>query len=132
MSRRLFVFALFILALGLLAAVPGQAKPPSGAAASDCQLVVDGPFLYLQADLVIPDSRIECSTTQSRINITSVHTRDGVEVASSSRSCRNRSRCDLSIDISSPNVPGDQVWCVTAHGAVGRVSFGPATACETI
>jgi hypothetical protein len=130
-SRRLYVLALLTVLSGLLAAVPSQAKAPPAASSEDCRLVVDGPFLYLQADLVIPDSRIECATTQRRIDISSVHTRDGVEVATSSRSCRNQARCDLSIDISSPNIPGDQVWCVTASGSAGRVSFGPATACET-
>lgn len=126
MTRRLAL----ALAVGasLIFAIPGFAKAPSGSA--DCRLVVDGPFLYLQADLVIPDSHVECTTEQARINISSVLTRDGVQVASSSRSCRNRARCDLSIDVSSPNIPGDQVWCVTARGSVGRQAFGPATACE--
>ena len=129
MSRRLAVLSLAVLA-GFLAAVPGLAKAPAPVA-TDCRLAVSGPFLYLQADLIIPDSYIECTSTQSRINISSVLTRDGQQVASSSRSCRNRSRCDLSIDISSPNIPGDQVWCVTATGSVGRVSFASATACES-
>ena len=126
MTRRLVL----VLAVGasLIFAIPGFAKVPSSSA--DCRLVVDGPFLYLQADLVIPDSRIECATEQARINISSSLTRDGVQMASSSRSCRSRSRCDLSIDISSPNIPGNQVWCVTAKGSVGRQAFGPATACE--
>lgn len=126
MTRRLVL----VLAVGasLIFAIPGFAKAPSSSA--DCRLVVDGPFLYLQADLVIPDSRIECATEQPRINISSSLTRDGVQMVSSSRSCRSRSRCDLSIDISSPNIPGNQVWCVTATGSVGRQAFGPATACE--
>jgi hypothetical protein len=128
MARRLVLLAAAAAAL-LVFALPGLARPP--AADSDCRLVVDGPFLYLQADIVIPDSRIECTTEQGRITITSVHTRDGVQVASSSRSCRNRARCDLSIDISAPNIPGNQVWCVTAKGSVGRQAFGPATACES-
>ena len=68
---------------------------------------------------------------QSRITISSVLTRDGVQVTSSSRSCRNRARCDLSIDASAPDVAGDQVWCVTAKGSVGRQEFGPATAFES-
>ena len=116
MARRLILLTAAAAAL-LVFALPGLARPP--AAASDCRLVVDGPFLYLQADLVIPDSRIECTT------------RDGVQVASSSRSCRNRSRCALSIDVSAPNIPDNQVWCVTATGSVGRQAFGPATACES-
>ena len=128
MARRLILLAAAAAAL-LVFALPGLARPP--AAASDCRLVVDGPFLYLQADLVIPDSRIECTTQQQRINISSVLTRDGVQVASSSRSCRNRSRCALSIDVSAPNIPDNQVWCVTATGSVGRQAFGPATACES-
>jgi hypothetical protein len=128
MARRLVLLAAAAAAL-LVFALPGLARPP--AATSDCRLVVDGPFLYLQADIVIPDSRIECSTDQGRINISSVHKRDGVQVASSGRSCRNQSRCDLSIDISAPNIPGNQVWCVTATGSVGRQAFGPATACES-
>jgi hypothetical protein len=128
MARRLVLLAAAAAAL-LVFALPGLARPP--AAVSDCSLVVDGPFLYLQADLIIPDSYIECTTEQGRISLSSVLTRDGVQVASSSRSCRNRSRCDLSIDVSAPNIPGDQVWCVTATGSVGRQAFGPATACES-
>lgn len=127
MARRLILLAAAAAAL-LVFALPGLARPP--AAVSNCRLVVDGPFLYLQADLVIPESYIEC-TSEQRINISSVLTRDGVQVASSSRSCRNRSRCDLSIDVSAPNIPDDQVWCVTARGSVGRQEFGPATACES-
>jgi hypothetical protein len=128
MARRLFFAAAAAVAL-LVFALPGFARPP--AAVSDCRLVVDGPFLYLQADLIIPDSYVDCTTEQGRINISSVLTRDGVQVASSSRSCRNRTRCDLSIDVSAPNIPGDQVWCVTAKGSVGRQALGPATACES-
>jgi hypothetical protein len=128
MIRRLVLLALVGAAV-LATAVPGLAKAPVSSA--DCQLVVDGPFLYFQADLVIPDSHIECTSVQSRITIASVLTRDGVEVASSNRTCRTRSRCDLSIDVSAPDPPGDQVWCVTAQGSVGRTTFGPATACES-
>ena len=128
MARRLVLLA--AAAAGLLVfALPGLARPP--AAVSDCRLVVDGPFLYLQADLIIPDSHLECTTEQGRISLSSVLTRDGVQVAGSSRTCRNRARCDLSIDVSAPNIPGDQVWCVTATGSVGRQAFGPATACES-
>jgi hypothetical protein len=128
MARRLVLVAAAAAAL-LVFALPGLARPP--AAVSDCRLVVDGPFLYLQADLIIPDSHVECTTEQGRISLSSVLTRDGVQVASSSRTCRNRARCDLSIDISAPNIPGNQVWCVTATGSVGRQVFGPATACES-
>lgn len=128
MARRLILLAAAAAAL-LVFALPGLARPPA-AVSPDCRLVVDGPFLYLQADLVIPESYIAC-TTEQRINISSALTRDGVQVASSSRSCRNRSRCDLSIDVSAPNIPDDQVWCVTARGSVGRQEFGPATACES-
>ena len=97
MARRLVLLAAAAL---LVFALPGFARPP--AAVSDCRLVVDGPFLYLQADLVIPDSYFECTAEQQRITISSVLTRDGV-----------------------------QVWCVTATGSVGRQAFGPATACES-
>ena len=127
MARRLVLVAAAAVAL-LVFALPGLARP---AAVSDCRLVVDGPFLYLQADLIIPDSYIECTTEQGRISLSSVLTRDGVQVAGSSRTCRNRARCDLSIDVSAPNIPDDQVWCVTARGSVGRQAFGPATACES-
>ena len=125
MTRRLVL--VLTVAASLLFALPGFAKSPSSPA--DCRLVVNGPFLY--ADLVIPDSYVECTTEQSRITISSVLTRDGVQVASSSRACRNRSRCDLAIDASAPDIPGDQVWCVTSKGSVGRQAFGPATACES-
>jgi hypothetical protein len=40
-------------------------------------------------------------------------------------------RRNLSIDVSAPNIPDDQVWCVTARGSAGRQTFGPATACES-
>jgi hypothetical protein len=128
MACRLVLAAAAAAAL-LVFALPGLARPP--AAVSDCRLVVDGPFLYVQADLIIPESYIACTTEQGRISLSSVLTRDGVQVAGSSRTCRNRERCDLSIDVSAPNIPGDQVWCVTARGSVGRQAFGPATACES-
>ena len=127
--RRLFLF-LSVLAVLAVPALPGHARPPAAVTPADCRLVVDGPFLYLQADLIIPDSHIECSAPVGRIRISSVLTRDGVQVASSTRDCRKSSRCDLSIDVSAPNIPGDQVWCVTAQGSADRVSFTRATACE--
>jgi hypothetical protein len=60
-----------------------------------------------------------------------VLTRDGVAVASASRSCRNASTCIISVDASAPDLPGDQTWCVSTSGSVGSTPLGTAESCES-
>jgi hypothetical protein len=125
--RRLALLALGVAVL-LVAAMPGLAKAPSPSSAEGCSLTVGTPFLY---SVVIPNSWIECSSPVRRISISTTLTRDGLVAASASRSCRNASRCDLSVDASAPDVPGNQVWCATTRGSIGTTAFGPATTCES-
>jgi hypothetical protein len=118
--------ALLTLAAALAASLGGRAD----AAAADCRAIAGGPFLYFQADLVIPESYVECATTQNRIRVFVTLTRDGAVVQDERRDCRKRSICHLDIDASEPDLPGDQRWCVTVSGVVGNATVPPASACE--
>jgi hypothetical protein len=118
--------ALLTLAAALAASLGGHAD----AAAADCRAIASGPFLYFQADLVIPESYVECATTQNRIRVFVTLTRDGAVVQDERRDCRKRSICHLDIDASEPDLPGDQRWCVTVSGVVGNATVPPASACE--
>lgn len=120
------------LALALLAgavAVQGAAaKPPSSSASPTCRIEASAPFLY---SVVIPVSAVQCDGTARRLRIDTQLTRDGVTVASSSRSCRDASSCWLTVDASAPDEPGDQMWCTVTSGYAGTTYLGAATACES-
>lgn len=118
---------LLTLAAVLAASLGGRAD---AAAAVDCRAVAGGPFLYFQADLIIPESYVVCSTVQNRIRVFVTLTRDGVVVQDERRDCRKRSICHLDIDASEPDLPGDQQWCVTVSGSVGNVELPAVSACE--
>jgi len=113
--------------LALLLAPTATASTPTSS--SSCTTVAEGPFLYV--DTVIPDSAVQCDAPQRRLHIETHLTRDGIVVASASRTCRNASVCRLSVDASAPDVPGDQAWCTTANGAAGSTFVGEASSCET-
>jgi hypothetical protein len=74
---------------------------------------------------------VRCDTAQRRLHVEAVLTRDGVQVASARRSCRNTATCMVSVDASAPDLPGNQQWCVYASGSVGPVDLGAAKACES-
>jgi hypothetical protein len=120
--------ALALLSLAAALAV-GLGGPAEGAD-TNCRAVAGGPFLYVQADLVIPESYVECATTQNRIRVFVTLFRDGVVVQDERRDCRKRSICHLDIDASEPDLAGDQQWCVTVSGVVGATTLPAVTACE--
>jgi hypothetical protein len=120
--------------LPLLAVLAAAALAPSAAAdrvagSSACTLAALGPFFY--AGDVIPEASVRCDAVQRRLHIEAVLTRDGVQVASASRNCRNAGTCIVSVDASAPDLPGNQQWCVQAAGSVGSVDLGAAKACES-
>jgi hypothetical protein len=108
-------------------AAPGASadRPPVNSA---CTLAAAGPFFY--AGDVFPEASVRCDTPQRRLRIDAVLTRDGVAVATATRTCRNASTCIVSVDASAPDLPGDQVWCVSTSGSVGLASLGTAESCE--
>jgi len=108
-----------------LAAQAGATPAPSTTA---CSTIASAPFLY---SVVIPVSAVQCDSAQRRLRIETQLTRDGVTVASSTRTCRNASVCWLTVDASAPDEPGDQVWCTIARGYAGAAFVGEARACET-
>jgi hypothetical protein len=116
------------IALCAFAAQGASARPPSQAPAPACHISASAPFLY---SVVIPVSAVECDGTARRLRISTQLTRDGVMVASSSRSCRDTSSCWLTVDASAPDEPGDQVWCTVTSGYAGTTFLGSASACET-
>jgi hypothetical protein len=126
---------MFARSLAVLAAVfavtpvlTATAAPPWSSSSSSCATGAEGPFLYV--DTVIPDTAVQCNETQHRLRIETEPSRDGVVVATASRMCRNQSVCRISVDASAPDVPGDQLWCVTARGYVGSTFVGEASSCE--
>lgn len=119
---------LLLVAAALAASLGGRAD---AAAEVDCRAVAGGPFLYLQADLIIPESYVVCATAQNRIRVFVTLTRDGVVVQDERRDCRKRSICHLDIDASEPDLPGDQQWCVIVSGIVGNAALAPMTSCES-
>jgi hypothetical protein len=106
------------------------ASTPSGAADSGCRLVVGPPTLY--AGMVFPESRVECTSPQNRIRISTSLTRDGVVVSSARRDCRKVSVCHLDVDAHALDAEGDQVWCTHSSGWInGNTFVGSAVACES-
>ena len=108
-------------------AVQGAYAAPPSSSASTCETSASAPFLY---SVVIPVSAVECDGVARRLRIVTQLTRDGVTVASSSRTCRDASICWLTMDASAPDEPGDQVWCTVASGYAGNTFLGTRTACE--
>jgi len=102
----------------------------AGAAGEPCVITADGPFLYHTT--VFPVTAVECSTTQSRLRISTSLTRDGVQVSSARRDCRKTSVCHLTFDASVEDIPGDQQYCLETQGYVGGSDFvGTARSCES-
>jgi hypothetical protein len=123
MAVRLLVALAAVLAVVVAPdAIAGPAAPAS------CTSVAEGPFLYI--DTVIPVAEVRCNAPQRRLQIETQLTRDGVVVATASRSCRNASVCRQSVDASAPDVPGNQLWCLTTRGFVGSAFVGEASSCE--
>lgn len=116
-----------LLALAVVVAPGASADRPP--VSSTCTLAAAGPFFY--AGDVFPDASVRCDTPQRRLRIDAVLTRDGVAVASASRSCRNASTCIISVDASAPDLPGDQTWCVSTSGSVSSTPLGTAESCES-
>ena len=114
-------------ATAALAAQGAAAAGPSASTAA-CRTTASAPFLY---SVVIPVSAVECDAMARRLRIETQLTRDGVAVASSSRTCRDASACWLTVDASAPDEPGDQAWCTVTSGYVGTTFLGSASACET-
>jgi hypothetical protein len=122
--------ALVLAAAALLIATAMAATRDASAAHEDCGAFAEGVFLYHTT--VIPVTRIECATVKKRIRISAVLSRDGVDVRSSRRDCRNRSVCYLSVDVSVEDVPGDQRWCVRVWGSIDNNHALPAASvCES-
>jgi hypothetical protein len=119
------VLALAAAATALVLLLPTQAAArPS---ADDCNLDAH-PFSY--AGLVFADAVVTCKTTKGWIKVSSVLTRDGVEVAQASHRCDRRSSCETSTAFAD-DPPGDQLWCVRASGSTqGGRSLGPIVRCE--
>jgi hypothetical protein len=107
-------------------AFAATAAPPSSS--SSCSTVAEGPFLYV--DTVIPSTAVQCDVTQRRLRVETQLSRDGVVVATASRTCRNESVCRLTVDASAPDLSGDQLWCVATKGYVGSTFVGEASSCE--
>jgi hypothetical protein len=117
------------LAVLLAAAALAALAVPRATASGDCRSVAGGPFLY--ADLVIPDSYVECSSAQNRIRIWVELSRDGVVVASERRDCRKVAVCHLDVGVATDDPPGDQQWCVRVRGEVAGRAVPEATSCES-
>jgi hypothetical protein len=124
MATRSLAALVAVLAVSPASAI---AAPPAQSSAS-CTVSAQGPFLYV--DIVIPVASVQCDTQQRRLHIETELTRDGVVVATASRSCRNASVCWQSVDASAPDVPGNQLWCLTTRGSVGSTFVGEASSCE--
>ena len=126
-------FAPMLVAFGLVAGIAPHAPAGDAAAAaqSDCRAISEGPFFYEAAGLVLPATRIECTTVKNRIRIFTVLTRDGTRVASARRVCSNRNVCHITVDASAPDEPGNQRWCTTTRGHVGKQFVGEAASCES-
>ena len=120
---------LLLVPLVLAAALPIDA---GGAAAGDCTLTVDPPFLYAPpGGTVISVVHVGCATPAKRIHVEATLTRDGAVVASARRDCRRATSCWITTDASANDVPGAQVWCTTASASTDGVDLGRQTACET-
>src|SRR5215208_7201881 len=107
------------LLLALAAVLAAAAAPTANAAPNapaSCVSVAEGPFLYV--DIVIPVAEVQCDTPPRPLRIEKQLTRDGVVVATASRSCRNAAVCRQSIDASVLDVPGNQLRCLTTQGYV--------------
>jgi hypothetical protein len=99
-------------------------------------MTVSGPFFY--ADMVFPVIDVTCDSVKRAIRIEAALDKDGDQVATSSRTCRNRRGCETGLasdGIFTIDEPGDQQWC--GHGAAairtqGRAHIIPEqTSCET-
>ncbi len=120
------IIVLVAVGLGSLVVHGAAARPAPSAA--NCSTVASAPFLY---SVVIPVSAVQCDGTQRRLRIETRLTRDGLVVASASRTCRDTSVCWLTVDASAPDEPGNQLWCSVARGYAGTAFVGEAQACET-
>jgi hypothetical protein len=121
---------LLLVPLVLAAALPIDAG--GTAAAGDCTLTVDPPFLYAPpGGTVISSVRAGCTTPAKRIHVEATLTRDGTVVTSARRDCRRTASCWITTDASANDVPGEQVWCTTASASADGVDLGEQTACET-
>ena len=118
--------AVALAAAGL--AVQGASAGPPASLASACETSASAPFLY---SVVIPVSAVQCDGAARRLRIATQLTRDGVTVASASRTCRDASVCWLTVDASASDEPGDQFWCTVANGYAGNTFLGTRTICET-
>jgi len=119
---------LVAIASGLAASVivggAGAARSESAA----CALEAGAPFLYV--DVVFAPATIQCSSSQNRITVTTVLTRDGVEVARNTRHCTHTAVCHNDVGSWSIDSPGDQTWCTIAWGTAHAQTFSPVTVCE--
>jgi hypothetical protein len=108
--------------------VPFSTAAQSASSVSSCAIVAQPPFLY---SVVIPLSSVECVGDQRRLRVETQLKRNGLTVASATRTCRDTSVCWLTVDSSSPDEPGAQIWCTVAKGYAGTSFLGEARSCET-
>ena len=125
MSRALLAAVAVVVAAVAIPVASAKAPP----APASCTVTAEGPFLYV--DTVIPVTSVQCGAPQHRLRIETVLLRDGVVVASASRSCRDASVCWLSIDASVQDEPGNQLWCTVTRGYDGSTLVGEARSCES-
>ena len=135
------VLAFMAPAAALAKRKPPPPPPPPPDTAADCTLSVAAPDTggYLVLTMIVGEVR--CATTKQRIDVSGQLTRDGVLISpvlpagSETRTCTNASVCSIVYDIFSLDnhpvpVPGNQRYCATAQGVVGKTVLGPASGCE--
>jgi hypothetical protein len=118
-------------ALVLAAAVAAALSSAAGPAPPDCRTVAGGPFLYFQANLVIPESRVECSAPTNRIRVWVELSMDGTVVATDRRDCRKTAVCHLDVGVATDDPPGDQQWCVVVRGETNAGALTASRSCES-
>jgi hypothetical protein len=126
-KRTLIAAAIVVAAAATLAGGTSAGRP----AGSSCTLDVSAPFIYDVADIVLAPATISCSSSQNRITVSTVLTRDGSEVASNTRHCRHTAVCHNDVGSHATDIAGNQVWCTTGSGSVHGQTFAPVTRCES-
>jgi hypothetical protein len=113
----------------VLAAAAATTVAPSATPAPLCSLVNDPPSLY--ADIVLTHGAVECDGSARRLRVYLELRRDGVVVNSARRDCRRANVCQITVDASVVDIPGDQVYCAHAVGYADGAFVGESTACES-
>jgi len=119
---------LLVIAIALVASLVVGGADAAPRESTACDFDVGAPFLYV--DIVFAPATIQCSSSQNRITVTTVLTRDGVEVARNTRHCTHTAVCHNDVGSWSIDSPGNQTWCTTAWGTAHGQTFSPVTRCE--